>query len=73
MPIERLEKLDREIIETMLACLRPFARAYVGCTPSMQIALNEHCPVRIIYLRDAFLMCAKIEQMMRNRDMLPGG
>lgn len=63
---------EREIIENMLTCLRPFARSYVACTPEMQIALAEHCPVRVTYLRDAYLMCSKIEQLLKQRDTIPG-
>ena len=48
--------------QTLIDVLRPFARAYAGLAPIQQIALAEWAPIRVSYLRDAYLLLAQLER-----------
>jgi len=52
---------DREKIQVLCETLRPFARSYIGLPPAQQIALADSAMVRVTYLRDAYLILAKME------------
>jgi hypothetical protein len=56
---------DKEMVLALCEALRPFARAYIGLTPGQQIALADCAPVRVTYLRDAYLMLCKVEGQKR--------
>lgn len=63
--------MDMQELDVLAETLRPFARAYISLPGEMQIALGATAPVRVSYLRDAYLILSRYERMRSNRPTAP--
>jgi hypothetical protein len=58
-----MQDSDHHTITYLEEVLRPLAREYANLPPDTQLSLSAVVPVKITYLRDAYLALAKLKRM----------